>query len=228
MSTIRDIFTEKRYITFCRKITKGTDLADDLLQHCAIRIHEKGVCEDPRAKFTLFSYFKRTAINEWRHPASKFNQLYRRNPTLPINQQISRDTVEDEPTDFRRWLDRHLSRDTSYNEAKVRKAEAKAKESAARSLKIRDQLLKHETDQQAIQQIHESHAIRMERIKADLEKATKPEDDFFLNELFILYLQLGSTHKVSKETGIPQATVSKCINTYKIQVQDEYRKISDH
>jgi len=228
MASIRDIFTEKRYIRLCRSITKGTDLADDLLQHCAIMIHEKGVCDDPRSQFTLFSYFKRTAVNAWNNPGSKFNQLYRRNPTLPIDQQISTSLVDDEKSDFRKFVDRHISRDTSYKQSLIDKAEARAKESTIRSLKIRDQLLKNAQSTEEINEINEAHSIRIKKIQDTLDKAIKPQEDFFLNEIFLLFLKLGSTYKVEAATGIDRRVISKSIKIYKQQIEDEYRKINNH
>lgn len=227
MASIRDIFTDKKYIALCRKLAKGTDLADDLLQHCAIRIHEKGICEDKRAEFTLYAYFKRTATNEWKHPSSKFNQLYRRNPTLPLDKQLAKTVIEDDPSDFRRWLDRHISRDTSYNEEVIRRAEAKAQAITAKANRIREQLLANAKTDQEVQEINEAHQQRMQRITEILDKATKPEEEFFMNELFLLYLKLGSIRNVAEAIGIPKTTVFKCIQTYKQQIYDEYRKNGD-
>lgn len=119
------------------------------------------------------------AYREWKHPSSKFNQLYKRLRELPgifhgpeddvdEYQQVGElqpqwhEAAETPPSAFREWLD------------------------------------------------------------ARLDQKASDERQYFLQQVFIVYLRLGSTHAVARATGICQTIVSKSVKTYKTQLENEF------
>lgn len=50
----------------------------------------------------------------------------------------------------------------------------------------------------------------------------KDKKEEFLNELFLCYLEVRSTRKLAKLTGIHYQTVNRCINIYKKHIENEY------
>lgn len=103
---IDEIYRDKRFIQVCRGITKGSDLADDLLQHCAILLYERGFVPD-KDKGNLFDYFSMTALNQWRMPSSKFNKEYKVHKEIPSGLNI-KVTDDQSQNNFLQFLDKSL------------------------------------------------------------------------------------------------------------------------
>jgi hypothetical protein len=156
MEAIQEIFSDKRFIKYCYSVAKNEDLAKELHQHCAVRLFEKKIS---LKSDDLLKYFKVTALNEWRHQSSKFNQTHRRKPEKAFRSMILAESSE---------LDKFLNIFLSRN--------------------------------------------------------IKDEQELFHNEIFILYLSLGSTRKVAEKTAINYATISLSVKYYSEKIKLEYDK----
>ena len=195
---INKIFEEHRFLSLCRNITAGSDLADDLLQHCAIRIYEKGFTPDSR-KGNLYVYFKTMAQNEWNHPSSKFNQVYRNRVENKLLRDVNLHEIEEKSeVDSNDNADRY---NPDYDNFKL-------KYSA---------ILESETPMFTFR----------EWLDKRLDRKASDEREYFLQQIFIAYLRLGTIDEVSKATTICKSIVTSAVKTYKTQIENDYRN-SDH
>lgn len=160
MELIEQIYSDPKFIKACRQITGGSELADDLLQHCAIKIHEKKI--DSKSIKSPIQFFKAVAWREWNTKSSKFNQQYGHKDRVPLIGHTNPIVTIDE-SNFTDWLNAYLS------EPKKNK------------------VLK------------------------------------FHNEIFLLYLKLNSTQKVSEFLGIEINVIKKSVRNYTQIIENEYK-----
>lgn len=107
MVGIEPIYNEKRFVSYCKKLTRATGLHDDLLQHCAIRIYEGGRLTKLKNSDDLFKYFVVVAREQYIFERSKFNKLYSRLKEIPTE---PRDQINgDEPNPFKQFLNKKLA-----------------------------------------------------------------------------------------------------------------------
>lgn len=163
MDYITEIFNDKRYISVCKQLARNNDLANDLLQFCSMILWERGVTKDERARNTLFSYFRKTATNQWCDPNSPFNKETGRLKYVTDN-KVKPNTTD--KTEFQQFMDDYLSTPRKENTR-----------------------------------------------------------EWFLNELFLVYLELGSTTKTSEATGIHQTIVYNCVKEYREEIEHEYNRL---
>lgn len=98
--TIDLIYREKRFIAYCRKLTKATGLHDDLLQHCAIAIVEQKVLEKINNPDELFGYFCRIAYFQWSNPYKAFSKTHRVTEEILMNPYPEGHDLESVTDDF--------------------------------------------------------------------------------------------------------------------------------
>ena len=106
LELIEQIYKDPKFIKACRQITGGSELADDLLQHCAIKIHEKKI--DSKSITSPIQFFKAVAWREWNTKSSKFNQQYGHKDRVPLIGHTNAIVPKDEPN-FIDWLNAYLS-----------------------------------------------------------------------------------------------------------------------
>jgi DNA-directed RNA polymerase specialized sigma24 family protein len=160
LELIEQIYSDPKFIKACRKITGGSELADDLLQHCAIKIYEKKI--DSKSIKSPIQFFKSVAWREWYTPSSKFNQQYGHKDRVPLIGHTKAIPLKDEST-FIDWLNDYLS---EPKQSKVLK---------------------------------------------------------FQNEIFLLYLKLNSTQKVSEFLNIEINVIKKSVRNYTEIIENEYK-----
>lgn len=160
MELIDLIYKDPKFIKACRQITGGSELADDLLQHCAIKIHEKKI--DSKSITSPIQFFKAVAWREWNTKSSKFNQQYGHKDRVPLIGHTNAIVPKDEPN-FTDWLNAYLS-------------------------------------------------------EPKKNKALK-----FQNEIFLLYLKLNSTQKVSEYLKIEINVIKKSVRNYTQIIENEYK-----
>ena len=160
MELIEQIYKDPKFIKACRQITGGSELADDLLQHCAIKIHEKKI--DSKSITSPIQFFKAVAWREWNTKSSKFNQQYGHKDRVPLIGHTNPIVTIDEST-FTDWLNAYLS-------------------------------------------------------EPKKNKALK-----FQNEIFLLYLKLNSTQKVSEYLKIEINVIKKSVRNYTQIIENEYK-----
>jgi DNA-directed RNA polymerase specialized sigma24 family protein len=160
LELIDQIYSDPKFIKACRQITGGSELADDLLQHCAIKIHEKKI--DSKSITSPIQFFKAVAWREWNTKSSKFNQQYGHKDRVPLIGHTNAIVQKDEPN-FTDWLNAYLS-------------------------------------------------------EPKKNKALK-----FQNEIFLLYLKLNSTQKVSEYLKIEINVIKKSVRNYTQIIENEYK-----
>ncbi len=74
---ISAIYTEPRFIKYCRQLTRNNGLHDDLLQHVAIIIHDQEKITGMQTTDDLYQYFRTIAWRQKNHEHSPFNKAYK-------------------------------------------------------------------------------------------------------------------------------------------------------